>query len=760
MVPFTFAIIMFIVYCCCCIFWCSCQTCSKKRCCKCCLGDPEESIGARWGPTVIMAAILVVILWAAIEGIIANSAMHGHIFDEEGEGDGSLRVEIIGMFDTIIDKFEGVGPDAQWVINNTVDILNSVSDIIGSQNASVNDEVNRIYQSLNYIAQTYDNYSIPTNVTEPFGKATTTVDVPCDYCSGLGSQIVGINDSLRDAVSVVDDMQALLNNSGDLVSARDDIDDTVGTFLQTVDNFTALIEDYRNTTDDVLDDFQSYDKQRETAGTWFFILPIFWVILWTIGVIMAAIPKLREMKCTSCLGEWCFRLTWCPAMFIGAAIMLIFSFFAIVSVGWADFCVNLDEFEQDPLGSTLGQGLTSVDDGDGQVENIIEIVNACWTGSDLLDEFNLTDLLDWDSYRDNLTGVLNIDITESLSLDALDTLTSEINLLNTDEFEVTGDQYLADLNAIGGSCTCSVTCDPGEEFTREKLRNDMCYNNSGIGKPYDCWFFPDAQTGVDCSTAFTLAYTYVNAELRLINKTQAAIDDIKSQSNIILQAYNELFGVAVGIENSIEDIACSIDPIFDRFDALIANYSNCGFLGEIYGGFKDVGCVLLFGDMYWISVAMMVIAFFSILVVLLGFMTQYSWYPVKDEDEDLDQHDFGRQISRHASAKFQQSDFGSKVIETSRRHLPGMSRNLSNDEEQMANEMEMATEGGGGQPAQPGTATGGQPQPPNDPPPGSVADGGSEDGDAGGITTGDPGDDLDLPPGDDVEPSAPTDDGM
>merc|ERR1719356_2445633 len=114
---------------------------------------------------------------------------------------------------------------------------------------------------------------------------------------------------------------------------------------------------------------------------------------------------------------------------------------------------------------------------DGSTQ-VIEIVNACWAGSDLLDAFNLTDVLDWSSYRDNLSDILDVDITNELSLTELDSFVTEVNILNTDEFEVLGDQYLADLNAVGGQwgglCACynmsTDTCytygtDDGE-FTR------------------------------------------------------------------------------------------------------------------------------------------------------------------------------------------------------------------------------------------------------------------------------------------------------
>lgn len=72
--------------------------------------------------------------------------------------------------------------------------------------------------------------------------------------------------------------------------------------------------------------------EREMGGYFFFLLPFIWIILWTLGVLCASKGRATQ---------WFFRFSWCTAMFLGATVMLLLSFFAILSVGWADFCVNL-----------------------------------------------------------------------------------------------------------------------------------------------------------------------------------------------------------------------------------------------------------------------------------------------------------------------------------------------------------------------------------------------------------------------------------
>jgi len=209
------------------------------------------------------------------------------------------------------------------------------------------------------------------------------------------------------------------------------------------------------------------------------------------------------------------------------------------------------------------------------------------------------------------------------------------------------------------------------EFTRERLRNgteSVCYD-SNAGPTGQCWYgngtssnaVAEITQGGYCLGNFTLAWLYIQAEVQLITQSQAAIDDIKNQTNVLLAAYDEIFGTAVDIEKSIKNVSCSIDPIFDRVDGLKANYSHWGFLGEKYGNFKEAGCVTLFVDMYWISCAMMLIAFLSILVVCFGFMTQYSWHAPKEDEDDDDISDFGSRLVKKASSRLFGDDFENQM---------------------------------------------------------------------------------------------------
>ena len=84
----------------------------------------------------------------------------------------------------------------------------------------------------------------------------------------------------------------------------------------------------------------------------------------------------------------------------------------------------------------------------------------------------------------------------------------------------------------------------------------------------------------------------------------------------------------------------SVDPLFDQFDIIVDNFTNCGFLGEAYGNFKEAGCVNLFDDWYKIARALAIIAYFSILIVFLSMCMDYIYGPVKkrlpsDMDDEI-----------------------------------------------------------------------------------------------------------------------------
>ncbi len=200
-------------------------------------------------------------------------------------------------------------------------------------------------------------------------------------------------------------------------------------------------------------------------------------------------------------------------MFIGVTIMLIYSFSPILSVGCADICVNLDAFEAYPEASSLCKTIASFSGNNSGGMNPIDIVNVCWTGSDLMEVFN--------SLRENMTDMINVDITKEFTLHELDSFITEINLLNIDGFGVEGDRLIdafhnVDVGGFNAGFGCLCTCgsthgDSNAMFTRDTLKSGTlgCWK-PGFGSGSDSAVA--ANTFQACIGNFTAAFTYVHAE--------------------------------------------------------------------------------------------------------------------------------------------------------------------------------------------------------------------------------------------------------
>ena len=106
-----------------------------------------------------------------------------------------------------------------------------------------------------------------------------------DYCQGLKNEIVNINSRLKTQYQWLM-ICKFIKQFERFGYVKEEIDNPVGN-LKINCNFTSQIESYQSNATKYMDDFESYDEDRELAGTIFFIIPLLWIILWTIGIILA-----------------------------------------------------------------------------------------------------------------------------------------------------------------------------------------------------------------------------------------------------------------------------------------------------------------------------------------------------------------------------------------------------------------------------------------------------------------------------------------
>ena len=694
---------------------------SKRNCCSCCLKDPENNKLERWIPTVITIIFLITVLAFCIQGLQFNQKLHNDLFDENSPS--SATSEVNQVFDVALEFIDDALDDVFFIFNEATDLAVELSDVISTKATDLNVYIDNINNQLQYMKNEYSGLTLNTTTTNPFNSSEKfAVSLPCDFCNTLDTTINDINISINNGIlsqideinnnfnisSLLEDQIILLKNLTDPV-----IDDINSSIIQE-------IIDVRTNVNDNIAVGRTYDNYRVSGGFVFYLVPIIWILFFSCGITFKVACK--DDKCKR-LSEWGFRCTWFLAMIIGSIVMFIFSPFALFTTLWADGCVRVDELEIKFGDSLLGsQILDIVRENGGEnatmiVETAFQVTNACFTGDNVLDALNFSNFIDeFEETKNNLTGFLQLpDLTDLIDTSLIDTFAVEVNLLTDIEFYDEGDKALNNLNNVGPPCNCDFI---NNEFTRQKINNGECLNDT-------LWqtAFPNTTLIDECYTLFIIAFTTIEAENNLKPEIDNALNDIKNASNIIFQNMDNLYSFVVEAQLILNNVTCLIDPLYQNLLQLVSNYSNCGLLGDIYEGFKQITCVILFKDFYEISESMAIIAYFSIIIVIMAFMTQYVMHPVSsnpDENDEDKVHDLGRQLSRSWSKKALQND---NVRQFSSKHLPGLAVAVSGDQEILAQQIAMnntnnQTEGGNDKTKEPGQLTPiEQPPPPNGPPP-------------------------------------------
>eukprot|EP00485_Elphidium_margaritaceum_P005065 CAMPEP_0202693592 /NCGR_PEP_ID=MMETSP1385-20130828/7658_1 /ASSEMBLY_ACC=CAM_ASM_000861 /TAXON_ID=933848 /ORGANISM="Elphidium margaritaceum" /LENGTH=1374 /DNA_ID=CAMNT_0049349289 /DNA_START=197 /DNA_END=4321 /DNA_ORIENTATION=+ len=663
---------------CCCPCWCVCDHCAKKCCCchKYCKNDPIENEDKvrQWLPAGLLAASLVVVIWACIEGIVNNSEMHDHIF---GERD-SVKAAVNNLFDDVFDRFEAVEPTVEYVIDFGVDIINQIFDILESNTDSISGTIDSLYDALDIIAANYSGgVNLSGTFINPFNASMTEpFAIECPYCSLISDTARDIKAQLNSSLGgQLDNIDSLINQTRNLVDAKDTIRNASQALFDTLNEVTTQAHDILNTTNEYIDVAAEYDAQyRERPAFVFFCIPIGLTVFAVLGCVLK--------------NKWCFKCEWFCAMYCcGTSIMLLswpFLFFAVL---WGDMCVRLDEFERDMQQSQIGQlAFGNAANLSNELELGLQLVNTCFAGGSPLELFDLNDTLNWDPMRQQLQEQLDVDITGLLEGVDVSEFKTEIDGLSTDEFGSVVDAYISAANNVGDYCGCGEEDSP---FTRANLYGtggaDVTYcvdldanltsndtdNGGGLlyTTPIGGWpgtappfFTTPAGFGTfanlppywrnismfdsgACLNAFVNASAAVQIEFSLRDDANLKIDGIKTDADRVFDVYDDMYGIALSLEGDIQSIGCLVEPLFDTFDVIIDNFTNCGFLGVAYGEFKEQGCVYLFDDWWKIARALTVIAWLSILVVLLSFCLDYVYGPVKervpsvtDDDAAVQEH--------------------------------------------------------------------------------------------------------------------------
>ena len=598
----------------------------KKCCCKPCYGSGDEKenwpLYKKWGACVCLSIVMIIVIAFVIQGIVANSALHSHIFDTSNQDSFSNAAN--GLFNDVNDRFGSATNLTQYILDNIEDILSEVEETVGNNSTQqLTNSINGMHHVLNIMANNYsDGISITADAINPFTGNISNFTLRCDYCDSIYDTIIEVNDTLaNEAGDSLDQITDTLNFTEIFVDAEETINDNTENFQNSINDILEISNDTQENYNDYMSTAEDFDEERELYVTLFFCLMLILLIFPCIGIFMKS--------------KWCFKINWCLAMYCSSLWLLISVPFIFVTTLSADFCVRLDEFESalpDAQYSQLGRqifNISQVNDASNvnilnQSVNTLQVIDTCFNGGSLLDVFDLSSVLNWTQYRSQLDDILNIDLNNYIAIDKLESFQTEIDTLSTDEYASHVDEFIATANNIAG-CYCIY---PNDTFSRSNLDpGTQCTPRGGNPDAITYWL----SSSLECAEAFENASLAVQIERTTLPEAQMKIDTLKQDSRRVFAAYDNVYATANNLVLQLQNVTCLVYPLFDDFEEILKSFTNCGFLGTAYGNFKRVGCITIFNDFYFIGRAIVVIAFMCILIVFFSLCLDYVYAPWKEK---------------------------------------------------------------------------------------------------------------------------------
>eukprot|EP01083_Nonionella_stella_P142901 442972_1 len=605
----------------CCPFWCFCDRCCKKCCCRPCYGKSDRkewSIMKRWGSCVCLGIAMVIVCVLAVDGIIANSELHAHIFDASDYD--SFVSASNRLFDDVDDKFGSASNVTDFITDNIENILNTVDGIIGvNATADVNDGIDQMHRILNAMASNYSNgVSLGGIVTNPFDQTARNFTLHCGYCDTIYDTIISANDTLKsEASGALDRVVSTLDSSTELVDATASINSITSQFQGSIDKILNTSRNTQQQYSDYMSTVKTYDTERETYVPVLFALTILFAVFPIFGMALDS--------------KWCFKVNWCLAMCCSVLLLLLAIPFVFMLTLSADFCVRLDEFEDvlPTMNSRLGQDIFNNSALESMnARDTLNLIDTCFDGGSILDVFNLSDMLDWSSYRQQMDDALHIDIAQFFTISELESLQTDVDTLSTNEYSVEVDAFIFTANSIPG-CYCVDAAfnrnnlNPGTQCTQ------IGYSPNTTALHY--WNNASWPHQSRCFGAFQNASFAVQIENQTLGEAQQKITTLQEDVQKVFDAYDSVYDAANKLVSSVHDIGCLVDPLFVEFDEVLNDFTNCGFMGVVYHDFKKVGCVTIFDDVYVIGRAIIVIAFLCLLIALWSLCLDYVYGPIETD---------------------------------------------------------------------------------------------------------------------------------
>ncbi|ETO33594.1 hypothetical protein RFI_03510, partial [Reticulomyxa filosa] len=377
LIPFALALLLLVSYCVCCVPWCTCEKWTKKCCCRLVWDSNKGSKIRKYTPLLTLGIALCFIVWGGSEGNYGNTQLHNDIF---GKKDGSFQTITVDMFDTFIQKFKGIEPVSTFILlsffchydvfykDNLELIVNAVNKVVKKN--GISNATNNIIHVMGNLTEKY-GHDIVFSATIKYAYDTTQsvqYNITCTYCNDVGSSIRSLNSTLTPlTLKSLNYLSNALNGTKLLSEAHTLIDEQVSSYYHSMNSLLHSIRNASTATDHMLDQIDEYDVQRQTAGSFGYSKCFVHIFIYLyVRINMYACANVQVNPRQAITDKYSFariNRNWCSGMCLGTVMMLFLSLFTLIIVGWADFCVRLDDFEVHLGNSQLGQLLLTLTGG-------------------------------------------------------------------------------------------------------------------------------------------------------------------------------------------------------------------------------------------------------------------------------------------------------------------------------------------------------------------------------------------------------------
>jgi len=564
--PFLLGILMLLALVCTPMCYCCAKMAGKKEkfenwCC-CFKKDQEFSKGQVLVPMVLLVVYSVLILFFCANAIVMNGEISDNILEKGG---------VIELMNSTMTYATDFMDDVLVPTNNLVDGLEdafaqtqSLVDSTQRADALINDVVTNMTNVDNiWSAETLD-----VEVT----SGPTTLTFYCSGCSVIIAMLPTLNSEVNQyAISASQDMYDVVGEvQTEMLDEEDAIMADARDYQTQVQNANDQTVTMRTNVLDTMSLIESVEDNRSVVFAVFFMIPIFLLVIGLCGWCQAAE-----------LGRKLFRLNYCLAFILSTVTWILFSFFNITVIIWADTCVRLDVMETNITGSELLDQVYSTD-------TVKKVMDACINGKYVPDAFNLTSTLAFTDLENEIVDQLTVDLVGAFDISSINTFRDFVETLEPESYEVTVDFLITEYNS---AC--------GESITRQNLEDE------------------DHTPSAPCVAEYTGLKTYYDEEKsNMASGTfSTKVQRFKQDAGDLLLAYERLRDFAINdLQGELTNIKCGLNPVFENANILLNETAYCNEVGQIYGDMKEKSCVDLFKNFEYTNRSLLVVAIFSMFI--------------------------------------------------------------------------------------------------------------------------------------------------